>query len=587
MQREPEIVKILREEERLKNSQAQTNSYNKPLVTSDEETVNDADESTVLCIPSSRSPEVFPSDFLQTVYRTAFEIIPFAILVLDTHQRILSCNAYTESFLGKTNQELYLKHISVLHSPEEWQKIKQQLDDQPGFKHQIETTILLKNNRTADVMILSCALKNSNGNDFGYLYIIKNNIDQKRSEHQIDSLIQDTENSIFLVDAAGQYLMTNSQLLSLLGQPREDVLGKTFSDFHSYEETKEFFEKLSWVFENGVPRKDVYCFQDRWYVRTINPVKEPISSQTTVALVIVTEINQKALAVDKTFGTEKKYFTLFNCFPQTTLLVDQNGTVLEVNERITEWTGYTPEEVTANVLSDLPVFTKESKKSLQKIFSKRYLNKTIPPFEIELQTRHGGKRTGLVCVSNLRDDKGDVSKYLVTISEYPKHNHRNDALRIKDKSITALGETPTESEKRFQVVLENSLDMIYQIDQKKGTYDYVSPSSIKIIGYTPKEINSFTLKKMEEMIHPEDIARWNQHFQMITDQQQKQNAIRSIEYRFNHKTRGYRWLRDTCTALFDGKNEPVSIIGTIEDITDRKKVWEELVKSEEKYRILA
>ncbi|MBN2599113.1 MAG: PAS domain-containing sensor histidine kinase, partial [Candidatus Thermoplasmatota archaeon] len=86
---------------------------------------------------------------------------------------------------------------------------------------------------------------------------------------------------------------------------------------------------------------------------------------------------------------------------------------------------------------------------------------------------------------------------------------------------------------------------------------------------------------------PEDLLRWHQQLKTITDHPQQQNGIQSFEYRFKHKTRGYRWMRDTSTAIFDETHQPVSLIGTLEDITDRKKVWEELVKSEEKYRILA
>ncbi len=587
MQREPEIVKILREEERLRNLQLQSSISNEPFVKSEDETIHEIDDSTVLCTSHPRSFESLPSDHLQTIYRTAFEVCPFAILVLDMQQRIISCNTYTESLLRKTNQELYLHSISSLHSPEEWLKIKQKLDNQTGLQHQIETKILLKNNETTDVTIISCVLKNTEGKNLGYLYIIKNLSGKKQSEHQLDSLIQFADDSIYLLDATGQYLMVNNQMLSQLGRSRDEVLGKTFIDFHSYEETKDFTQKLSWVLDNGIPRKDVYCTEGRWYVRTLNPVKDSSTSQTNAVLVISTDITQNKHTEDMVFEDEKKYQTLFNFSPQTTLLVNHNGTVLDVNERITEWVGYTPDEVQEKNLFDIPWFTKESKKSLKKIFSKRYSNKKIPPFEIEIHTKRGDKRVGVVYASPIKNDHGDKSNYLVTISDFPKQKHRNDVLRTKDKSITSTGKTPSDSEKRFKVVLENSLDMIYQVDLQKETCDYVSPSSVKIIGYTPKEINSFTLKNIEELIHPEDAARWNQHLKMITDHPQKQNTIQSIEYRFNHKTRGYRWMHDTCTALFDGKNEPVSIIGTIEDITDRKKVWEELVKSEEKYRILA
>jgi PAS domain S-box-containing protein len=74
---------------------------------------------------------------------------------------------------------------------------------------------------------------------------------------------------------------------------------------------------------------------------------------------------------------------------------------------------------------------------------------------------------------------------------------------------------------------------------------------------------------------------------MITNYQKRKDAVQAIEYRIRHKVFGYRWISDTCSAIFDEKNEPIAIVGTIEDITDRKKVWAELVKSEEKYRILA
>ena len=74
---------------------------------------------------------------------------------------------------------------------------------------------------------------------------------------------------------------------------------------------------------------------------------------------------------------------------------------------------------------------------------------------------------------------------------------------------------------------------------------------------------------------------------MITHYQNKKDNIQTIEYRIKHKVFGYRWVNETCSVIFDEKNEPISIVGTIKDITERRTIWDELVKSEEKYRILA
>lgn len=306
MQREPEIVKILREEERLRNLQTKSCSSNETIVTTEDKTVHETDDSKILFAPHTKQLNTFTPDQIETIYRTAFKICPFAILVLDTYQQIISWNPYTESFLHKTNEELYLQSIRSLHSPEEWSNIKQKLDHHTGLEQQLETKILLPNNETRDVSILSYVLKKNDGENLGYLYIIQNASNKTQSKHQLDSLIQYAEDSIYLLDINCHYIMVNNQLLSQLGRSREEVLGKTFTDFHSSEETKDFTQKLTGVFEQGVPLRDIHCNKGRWYVRTLNPVKDSTPSHTTAVLVISREITEDKKTEELLLENEKK-----------------------------------------------------------------------------------------------------------------------------------------------------------------------------------------------------------------------------------------------------------------------------------------
>jgi len=587
MLQEPDIVKILREEERLKSSQAPLSCSNDTFVKTEEKVVQESDDSLLLYSSHPGQFTNIDSTHLETIYQTALRIFPVAILVLDPQKRIISWNHYTESFLKRTNEELRYLPVTSLHVPEESTKITHHLDSHTRLEQQMETKILLKNNDTVAVAVTSCVLKQDDGNNLGYLYIIKNISENNLPGNDLGTLIHYADDAIYLLDINSQYLMVNTQLLQRLGRPREEVMGKTFHDFHTYEETKEFTRKLAWVFTQGIPLKDLHSKEGRWYLRTLNPVKESSTSPPTAVLVISRDITEMKKTEEMLIQNEQKYRTFFDCSPQPSLVVDPTGIVVDVNERMNEWVGYTPSEVLEKNLYNLSFLTKESKKSLKKIFSKRYLNKKIPIFEIEALTKHGEKRVGLVSTSPLRDEQGDIRTYLFTISEQIKQKNPSDALRIQDNSFTSSVNASSEREKRFQVVLENSLDMIYQLDLQKQICDYVSPSSAKIIGYTSDEMIALPLKNIEELIHPEDSIRWSQHIKTITDHQEKQQTIQSLEYRLKHKSRGYRWIHDTYTAIYDGKNESVSIIGTLEDITDRKKVWEELVKSEEKYRILA
>jgi PAS domain S-box-containing protein len=695
MSEEPEIVKILREEERLRAAQSHSHSPNEAnavLQSPDTDTAF-SDESCLLLESFQGQKNTIQPEYLQSISQVLFESRFFAILVLDTQKRIISWNKYTEHLLRKTNIDLYLQSVGSLHSTDEWVRIEKTLDHSSDIQHHIETKILVKNTEALTVAVSLIPLQNDARIHLGYLYLIKNITEQKQAESYLTSLLKFTDDVIFLLDSTGHYLMGNQALLSKLGRPVGEVLGKTYTNFHSSSDTKEFTQKLSWVFEHGLAIKDIYCDQGNWYFRTLHPIMVPTTKHVTAVLVLVKDITENKKTEEMLLEKEQKYHTMFDVFPHSIVLIDKNGSILEVNERITDWTQEPVHKIVGTNFLTLSFLSQESKRKIKKIFSKTKMPKNITPFEIETHAPKKKKHTGLVYISPLKNDQGASFAYLVVISDITEQKHIEELLRIKDSAIASslsaitflnlngkmtyvndsflqmwgytsqkeiigksivhfwkskdqfievmeglknkqewIGELTglrkdnttfqvqlwanlikddygkpicilgsflditrykkavkalSESEKRFQVVLENSLDMIYQYTLNAGTCDYVSPSSTKIVGYTPEELMSFPLNKVEEFIHPEDRMSWTQHMKTIMIPPQKQNTVQSIEYRFKHKTRGYRWMRDTCTAIYDEKNNVVTIIGSLEDITERKKVWEELVKSEEKYRILA
>ena len=211
--------------------------------------------------------------------------------------------------------------------------------------------------------------------------------------------------------------MVNNKLLSQLGYPREEVLGKTYNDFHSPQETQEFTQKLTWVFEYGRSLKDEHCRDGKWFLRTLSPVKDSIADHTTAVLVISKDITDNKKAEQLLMENEKKYRTMFEFFPQTILLIDKNNTILDVNEQIKEWLGYEPNEILETNLFSVPFLTKKSKKTVKKNFSKRLLNKTIPAYEVEILTKNGKKQVGVVYTTSLRDEQNEIIADLIVISD--------------------------------------------------------------------------------------------------------------------------------------------------------------------------
>ncbi|MBN1281108.1 MAG: PAS domain S-box protein [Candidatus Thermoplasmatota archaeon] len=446
MRKEPDIVRELREAERLGVLHATPPAR----CTRDATAVVDSVEPSpagLTTVPSQQTPCSYDNDLscVQTVYHTLLTATDCAVLVVDAHGRVQDCNTIAEELIGKTKQELINIKVASLYPADEWLAIESVVHQRQRLSYRINTKIQTAHQRCAVVSLSLYTLKNIQGRHLGFLHVIKDMTEKQPAAQPLSSILDYTDDSFYLLDRHGHYMMANNELLSRLASSREDVLGKTFGDFHTPAETIDFMQKLSWVFEHGRPLKDEHGKDGSWFLRTLSPVKDSVTARTTAVLVVSKDI------------TETK------------------------------------------------------------------------------------------------------------------------------KAVRAL----RESEQKFRMVLENSLDTIYQLNIKSESYDYVSPSSKKVLGYSPEEMASWTIRSLMEMMYPEDRTHWMNHYAVLQEYKKRKDAVHTIEYRFKHKTLGYRWMSDTCSAIFDENHKPTAIVGTVEDITDRRKVWDEILKSEEKYRVLA
>ena len=94
-------------------------------------------------------------------------------------------------------------------------------------------------------------------------------------EEEYRSLVESTEDSIYLVDRNCQYLFMNEKHLSRLGSPKDKIIGIAYSELHSEEETKELAEIVNLVFETGnsIQQEHRSRRDGRYFLRTLSPIK--------------------------------------------------------------------------------------------------------------------------------------------------------------------------------------------------------------------------------------------------------------------------------------------------------------------------
>jgi len=130
-----------------------------------------------------------------------------------------------------------------------------------------------------------------------------------QSETNYKTLVECTQDSIYMIDKHGKYLFMNSH-----HKKRLDINDKRYQDFyyedlHTESETDHFLTLIRTVIETSKPQHDEYQKGDRWFVRTISPVRNEILGLTIAATVISTEITHTR-TLEKTVNTLEEYYRI-------------------------------------------------------------------------------------------------------------------------------------------------------------------------------------------------------------------------------------------------------------------------------------
>jgi PAS domain S-box-containing protein len=120
----------------------------------------------------------------------------------------------------------------------------------------------------------------------------------------------------------------------------------------------------------------------------------------------------------------------------------------------------------------------------------------------------------------------------------------------------------------FRALIERSFDALALIGAD-GIILYASPSTSRILGYTPAELVG---RPALESMHPDDLPRMAELFAQLV-----QSPGRSITspYRYRHKDGSWRWLEGTGTNLL-GEPAVRAIVANYRDITEQRRTVEAL-----------
>lgn len=145
-----------------------------------------------------------------------------------------------------------------------------------------------------------------------------------------------------------------------------------------------------------------------------------------------------------------------------------------------------------------------------------------------------------------------------------------------------------ESESKFRMLAENALDIVYRYSLVPTPhYEYVSPSSEHITGYTPEDFYTDPFLGFR-IVHADDKHIAGESEKVMREQKDIRNIRSSqIIMRWIRKDGRVIWTETHNKPIFDEEGKVVAIEGISRDITERQRVEKELMESEEKFRLLS
>jgi PAS domain S-box-containing protein len=159
----------------------------------------------------------------------------------------------------------------------------------------------------------------------------------------------------------------------------------------------------------------------------------------------------------------------------------------------------------------------------------------------------------------------DIELLMLNIRRAIEKKRTEEALRV--------------SEKRLRLALATSQMGVWEWDPATDNV-YRSEETIEILG---DPALNWTLESYKKMLHTDDAGSVIGAF----DRAVAEKGVYRIEYRIVRPDGEVRWISDIGRAEYDEKERPIRMVGTVQDITERKQAEKDLIERQNAIKAMA
>lgn len=241
------------------------------------------------------------------------------------------------------------------------------------------------------------------------------------------------------------------------------------------------------------------------------------------------------------------------------MLIDSNMIIVEANERAVATYGFPREKLIGMNVADLR--TEQEVPMLSKHLDN--LNESATSF---IETVH---------------QRSDGSSFPIEIRAYTVEVEGTRFYQSIGRDITErrhAEEEMRESNKKLSTIINNLRGVVFRCNNDEfWTMQYISDGIYELAGYLPNEFIDNKIRTFGSIIDPDDNERVREDIHNSLET----GYLYTIEYRIITSSGSKKWVWERGRGYYEN-NRLVALEGFISDITERKKIEQELIMAKEK-----